>query len=125
MKRFSGTIRLEYIDGNRWKLLSPIEFKNDIYYFIIPVDFVTDFATVPYFARWFVQPFGNHSYAALLHDYMWIHAKLTKNEINEIFYQNLLYYKVKPWKAWILWLCTCVYGFYYDKIKKQKVTTKQ
>jgi hypothetical protein len=38
---------------------------------IIPVGFVTDFASVPRLLRGIVQPAGNHNLATLIHDYLY------------------------------------------------------
>lgn len=114
---FTGDIKVKHVDGRMWEILSPIEYIDDKYYFIIPKGFKTDFATIPYFLRWFVQPTGNHTYPAILHDYMWLHTSLKKSEVNKIFYNNLLQFGVKPWKAWLMWKATCAYGLYFDKFK--------
>lgn len=38
---------------------------------VIPVGFVTDFASIPSFLWWFIQPFGRHALAAVIHDYLY------------------------------------------------------
>lgn len=38
----------------------------------VPRTFETDFASIPEFARWAINPFGNHAEAAVIHD--WVYA---------------------------------------------------
>jgi hypothetical protein len=37
----------------------------------VPLGFVTDFASIPSFFHFIVQPFGRHAPAAVLHDYLY------------------------------------------------------
>ncbi|MDP1554983.1 MAG: DUF1353 domain-containing protein [Hyphomonas sp.] len=37
----------------------------------VPLGFVTDFASIPSFFHFIVQPFGRHALAAVLHDYLY------------------------------------------------------
>jgi hypothetical protein len=38
--------------------------------FVVPVGFVTDFATVPRFLHWLILPYGAYTRAAVLHDHL-------------------------------------------------------
>lgn len=54
-----------------WRLLAPLVWsgtKGDT--FVVPIGFVTDFATVPRFLHWLVSPYGAYTRAAVLHDWL-------------------------------------------------------
>lgn len=38
---------------------------------IIPVAFETDFASIPWFARWLIKTWGRHTNPAIIHDYLY------------------------------------------------------
>lgn len=62
--------------------------------FTVPAGFVTDFASVPWFARTFIPIMGRHAKAAVLHDYLLELTKLPYNECNDIFDEALRVLKV-------------------------------
>lgn len=54
-----------------WRLLAPLVWtgtKGDT--FVVPIGFVTDFASVPRFLHWLVSPYGAYTRAAVLHDWL-------------------------------------------------------
>lgn len=38
---------------------------------VVPEGYVTDFASIPGFAQWMISPFGRHSEAAVIHDWLY------------------------------------------------------
>ena len=38
---------------------------------VVPEGYVTDFASIPGFVQWLIQPFGKHSEAAVIHDWLY------------------------------------------------------
>lgn len=44
----------------------------------VPQGYVTDFASIPGFAQWMISPFGKHSEAAVVHD--WLYTLGTKGD---------------------------------------------
>ena len=58
-----------------WRLLESF----DWYGITVPEGFITDFASIPKFAKWYVDPVGIIRVAALVHDYLYsVLGKYTK-----------------------------------------------
>lgn len=57
--------------------------------FTVPDGFVTDFASIPWFARGLIAPLGKHAKAAVLHDYLLEETELPYGEVNAIFNEAL------------------------------------
>ena len=71
-KQFITPLEVEFLDGDRWKLISPLiyvlENEETIY---IPAGFYTDFASVPRGLWNILPPIGRYGRAAVLHDYLY------------------------------------------------------
>lgn len=52
---------------------------------VVPVGYVTDFASVPWFARAFIPTMGKHAKAAVLHDFLIDEGKRSIKECHAIF----------------------------------------
>lgn len=70
---FDSELSIQGVTGRPrvWKLICPLIWngtEGDT--FIVPIGFVTDFATVPRFLRWLVEPYGSYTRAAVLHDWL-------------------------------------------------------
>ena len=68
---FVSDLDLRKGDGKKMSLLSPLIWDDGETVYIVPVDYVTDGASVPKPLWWFCSPYaGNHLKPAVLHDYM-------------------------------------------------------
>lgn len=68
---FDSELSIRAVSATTWSLLAPLIWtgtKGDT--FIVPVGFVTDFATVPRFLHWLISPYGAYTRAAVLHDWL-------------------------------------------------------
>jgi hypothetical protein len=90
--------------------------KNDFIYYDggqkieIKAGFVHDLASVPRILNIFFRKHGNHSKAAIVHDYLYENQGLvsqfkryTRAQSDEIFYQAMLECGVNKFKAWLMW----------------------
>ena len=85
-------------DGKNWKVLEEFDYhvgsedSNDVIH--IPVDFLTDFASIPEPFRMILSIlFGNwvkYNKAAPVHDFLCREHKRTNKEIDGIFYEAML-----------------------------------
>lgn len=90
---------------------------------IIPAGFRTDLASVPQIIWSLIPPFGKHSYAAVVHDYLYANNRKTVNGIfdfsrancDEIFYNKMRYYQVGKFKAKTMWLAVRAFGWKFYK----------
>lgn len=73
-------------DGTNFMLVNPMEYeiKSTGQVITVPAGFVTDFATVPWYARWRISPLGKHSVAAIVHDYLYWEQRCTRDEADRI-----------------------------------------
>lgn len=55
-------------------LVEAFEYEDDNSHDIVrvPCSYITDFASIPFFLLWFIQPFGRHARAAILHDWLYV-----------------------------------------------------
>ncbi len=66
----SFTSRLEVTpldDGRRWRLIRAFPWG----FIVVPVGFITDFASVPRLFWWLVSPWGKYGKAAIVHDFLY------------------------------------------------------
>ena len=74
-ERFPDSLDLRKHQGGFWSLITPFTYVSDLLgEIIVPAGFVTDLASVPWFARWYVSRDGNHTRAAVIHDYLYARA---------------------------------------------------
>jgi hypothetical protein len=58
---------------DRWELVQPVTLQTVVGEIVIPVGYVTDFASVPTLLWSVFPPIGRHNLAAMLHDYWYDH----------------------------------------------------
>lgn len=75
MERFPDELDLRKAAGGLWRLLSPFVYRSDrLGAIAVPAGFMTDLASVPWFARWYVSRDGDHTKAAIVHDWLYAFA---------------------------------------------------
>ena len=101
-------------DGKTWVIRE--EFKYDIGAkdsgdsVVVPVGFVTDFASIPKIF-WSILPnWGPYGKAAIIHDYLYFSHNRTKDEADNIFLEGMLVLGVPPWKANIIYQSVHFFG---------------
>ena len=81
-------IEVEYQDGKIWKLLEPVIYLCEEaiaeqpagVVIHVPKGFVTDFASVPRIFWNIVAPTGKHSFAAIVHDWLYYKGEIEKGK---------------------------------------------
>jgi hypothetical protein len=73
-------------DGTNFMLVNPMfyKIKRTGQMIAVPAGFVTDFASVPWYARWRISVLGKHSIAAIVHDYLYWEQRCTREEADAI-----------------------------------------
>lgn len=66
--------RTDLPSGEEYVLERPLVYQGQREKFIVPAGFTTDLASVPKFLWWILPPFGRHSRAAVLHDWLYTTA---------------------------------------------------
>jgi hypothetical protein len=109
---FDSELSIHARTATTWVLTSPLTWtgtQGDT--FVVPVGFVTDFATVPRFLHWLVLPYGAYTRAAVLHDYLIEERinhpdpalRVTSRDTDGVFRRVMQELGV-PWaKRWTMW----------------------
>lgn len=109
---FDSELSIQGVTPTTWRLLAPLIWngtQDDT--FVVPLGFVTDFASVPRFLHWLVLPYGAYTRAAVLHDYLIEHRindpdpalRITSRDTDGVFRRVMQDLGV-PWaKRWIMW----------------------
>lgn len=75
MASFTTPLELRYIDGRTWEVRSPFEYHlgclGSTERVLIPVGFVTDFASIPRVFWNIIPPIGLYGKAAVVHDWLY------------------------------------------------------
>lgn len=74
-------LRVEYLDGRKWKLLEDFTYIIGEGSFVdVPEGFITDFASIPR-ALWSVlPPTGRYGKAAVVHDWLYFDGRIEDHE---------------------------------------------
>ena len=109
MSRFTTTLKTEQTDRRTYTLLADLVLADDDERtIIVPSGFTTDFASIKVLHNAFlfvlfalVSGYGN--YAATVHDWLYEHGSLTRNEADAVLYRALRAEGVARWRAWLMW----------------------
>ncbi len=116
MERFPDELILRKLNGPEWEVREPFRYWSTRLqaWITVPVGFITDLASVPWFARWYVSVDGEHTKAALVHDWLYVRASqtafpnLTRTDADKIFLEAMTVRGIPKWKRkpmyWGVWL---------------------
>lgn len=111
----TDTIKVEFIPADhwwqpaKWKLLESYESANGE--ISVPKDFISDGASIPWFARRMFSPVGRYFGAAIVHDYILV-SEWDWPKANDQFWQELNALGIKSWrKSFILNSVKMYYGW--------------
>lgn len=75
MSSFTTPLRVESVGDNEWKVIEPFTYKignvDSNKFVTVPVDYVTDFASIPRILWSILPPWGRYGKAAVIHDYLY------------------------------------------------------
>ena len=122
MSSFTEPLQVEYMDnGVSAKILKEFDFhigsetSPDIIH--VPVGFITDFASTPFFS-WSLgfAKNGRYTKAAVIHDYLYQTKLRTRLESDAVFYEAMMVLQVSKWKAGLMyWAVRCFGWLGYSK----------
>lgn len=77
MAGFLTPLELMYIDGHLWEVIAPFEYgvgaETSDTKVVVPIGFITDFASVPKVLWNLLPPTGSYGKAAVVHDMLYQH----------------------------------------------------
>jgi len=107
-------------DGNTWVLCESFAYyvgpHPDEELIQVPKGFVTDFATVPFFLRWYVNNWGRHGNAAVIHDWLyWEQSSRTnysRAESDQIFRDGMVVLGVGSTRRALIYWTVRAFGWW-------------
>ena len=120
--RFTGMpLAVEFIDGINWRLSHSLSYRTKAEETTTAKGgFVFDFASVPWFLKWFYPSAGDgeslYGLASLWHDWLYCHRKIggraiTRKEADNLFYEIMRYVGVSWWTASRMWRAVRAFGW--------------
>lgn len=101
-------------DGKTWVIREEFQYdvgaKGSGDSVIVPVGFVTDFASIPKIFWSLLPNWGPYGKAAIIHDYLYFSHNRSKKEADNIFYEGMLVLNVPKWKASLIYQCVHLFG---------------
>lgn len=87
----TGLLLRDLRDGT-FELAAEYVQRTEKYIIVVPQGFVTNYANIPRVLRLFILPYGKHSGASVIHDWLYskeCQIKLTREEADNIFLEIL------------------------------------
>ncbi len=116
-ERFPRHLILCKLQGRKWSLTRPFKYESGTLGWIqVPEGFVTDLASVPWFGRWAVSVDGDHTKAAIIHDWLYVTASaedfpnVTRRDADRVFLEALKVRGVPAWKRNLMYAAVRVGG---------------
>ena len=87
---------------------------------IVPVGFISDFASIPWWIRWLIPKMGKYNRSSVVHDFLYQYGRLRKDdphseitqEVADLIYKKLMEaQKVANWRKWTQWKGLRIGGF--------------
>lgn len=124
---FLTPLRGEAVGKRDWKLTDDLDYLTDNRGLIrVPVDFVSDLASIPAPFRVLIPVNGLHRKAAVLHDWLYFNDgdlgiyKYTRAEADALFLQAMTRSGVAPWRRNIMYAAVRLGGWpYWEEEPKQ------
>jgi len=116
MSQFTTPCRVEVIGKNLFKIIEPFEYHVGTYpseeIISVPVNFITDFASVPRIFWPIISPIDEHAKAAVIHDWMYKYNYAKKSRCEEIFNEAMKVLDVPDWKRICIYWSVYTFGWY-------------
>ena len=108
-------LKVEKIKGtDMFMLKEPMTYKD----YKVPMNFYTDFASVPKWLHWLIKPQGRHSRPSVLHDYLYSLKHFKRYKADIIFYKAMKDDKVKFHYRAIMFLGVFLFGAFFKRGRK-------
>jgi hypothetical protein len=107
--------------NGKFELISDYIYQIENYVIRVPQGFVTDYASIPRIFRPIVLPYGKHSGASVVHDYLYskdCDLDIERKKADKIFLEILKEEGVNPILARLMYVAVRIFGKIRYKIKK-------
>jgi hypothetical protein len=104
---FLTKLEVREVDDVNWELLSDLIYKDKDVEYRVPVEYRTDFASVPRATSWLYPRIGAYSKSAVLHDWLITHmlptGYITSTEVDLMFRKAMKASGVPLPRRWVMW----------------------
>lgn len=108
---FHTPLRVERIEDTSrdgrgtWRLLARLVYVSPLAgrAFVVPEDFITDFASVPRIPIAFLLTGDMAQAAAVVHDWLYTTHEVERAVADDIFYEAAVSLGISRWQAWLMW----------------------
>ena len=102
--------------GKRFRLYNTFTYRWGSKNIIIPVGFVTDFASIPRVFRWLIEKLGRHNKAAVVHDALYQNVapgcyNFTRKMVDQCFLAGMADLGVVKWKRTLMYWAVRLFGW--------------
>mgnify|MGYP000969372266 CR=1 FL=1 len=107
--------------NGKFELVSDYIYQIENYVIKVPRGFITDYASIPRIFRPIVLPYGKHSGASVVHDWLYssnCNLDISREKADKIFLEILKEEGVNPILARLMYIAVRVFGKIRYKIKK-------
>ena len=107
--------------NGKFELVGDYVYQIENYVIKVPKSFVTDYASIPRIFRAIVLPYGKHSGASVVHDYLYsknCELNIERKKADKIFFEILKEEGVNPILARLMYIAVRIFGKTRYKIKK-------
>ena len=107
--------------NGKFELISDYIYQIEEHVIKVPKSFVTDYASIPRIFRAIVLPYGKHSGASVVHDYLYskgCELNIERKKADKIFFEILKEEGVNPILARLMYIAVRIFGKIRYKIKK-------
>ena len=109
--------------NGKFELVGDYVYQIEEYSIRVPKGFVTDYASIPRIFRPIVLPYGKHSGASVVHDYLYskgCNLNIERKKADKIFLEILKEEGVNPILARLMYVAVRIFGKIRYKIIKSK-----
>lgn len=107
---------VKYLGKSKFQLTLDYSYSTKNYLIKIPAGFITDFASIPPFLQIFINKYGEHNSASIIHDWLYskeCYLRISRLEADRIFLEIMLENKVNKIKAHIMYRAVRIFGKKY------------
>ena len=114
MSSFTSPLIVKVLDNHKFELFRPFTFhidsKHSSRMIKVPKGFITDFASIPKQFWSLIPPYGKHTKAAVVHDYLYKNHSTTRKEADQIFLKAMEALGVNPIKRGLMFNAVRAFG---------------
>lgn len=104
MSAFKTPLRFEDGGGLPFTVYEPLVYDSDVLkrLLTVPAGFKTDLASIPRILWNILPPFGKYDAAAVLHDLLYQHGGVTRDQADNVLYEAMHVSGVNFWQRWTI-----------------------